>query len=130
FLLRFSAAERRRGIKLLGKFGAGSSRIRLDNIALQTGKRAEQLILFSSGNVEFIERLDKVFDQRGEFTVCRTHVLVRGGHIATFVFASTACSEADESFEIRHQAARISPREFFVDAIVLENDSGELVNDR
>ena len=125
---RASFTQRRSRLEVRGQIRACLGRFAFDDVVPQSAQLAEQFFLLRRGDVEFVQSLDQVFDQRVELARRAPHILVGLLHAKAGIFARAAGGEADEIFEIGEQAWSVALGELLVDARVVEHVPGEVVN--
>src|SRR5262245_29642190 len=113
------------------KFGGSSVPVwgdSLSTMSLLNPASAQQFFLLRRRDVELVQSLNQVFDQRGELARRGPHILVGFLHAEAGIPARAAGGEADEIFEIGEQPRGIALAELLVDARVGEHVPGEVVD--
>src|SRR5256712_4539921 len=122
--------QSRRRSELVCKWCSNLTRIHLDNVRLQRAKDRQELVLFGAGDLELIQRRDKILDQGTELTFGDLHPGMCFLHAPSVISTRTARSFADLVDEHLCQSRKVRPRELQVYPVVSGHPVPEVFDDR
>src|SRR5262249_40697158 len=90
-------------------------RLLVDDVRLHAAERGQELVLLLHADLELVQALHEVGDERVELGVVDAHARVRGFHAAPGVLARAAARLADLIHQHRLQARNVGAGEPLVD---------------